>query len=561
MMKSNNMKKIYALMAATLMATATLAQTSFDRTQAAERPTLPRLAAKQTAQQSLHDLMLQNGKALQAPAKASEQADIIYDQPEGTLCHNWYGYKQGYYNFWYSAFEGENDADADDFVVADDGTVYLKNPVSFYPACTSWIKGTKAEGDTIAFEFPQRVFEETVSGTHYYYSIYRMVKNGSDWAVDESTQTVKFVFRNDSLFKAETESLMGLCSEDGSTWTSYGDYNVVVTKISESTVAPQNPAAAKEYKMAYTVDGESMEKVVKLAIEDGNAYLGAFASNQPDAWAKGRVEDGKIVFEGRTYLGVDESERCHTWFVPATITTVTLPNGYSYEDYVEAESLTFTYDAEKDSIYSDGAFIVNIGKNAISAWEAFSTPTLTPYEEHAGQPEKPVFDDYMAFTEENGYGGIRFTLSNYSTDGYYLNPSKLFYRIYFDMKEYTFTPEEYVYLTEPMTDIPYSFSDDYDFRVDGDLHTVYYYRNDFETIGVAAFYQGSDMVYPSTLVYLNVKNIGDGIDAVDADHGQILSTTYTDLCGRTVSQPAHGLYIKTTKYADGTVRSTKTAIR
>lgn len=518
------------------------------------------------SRQSLHEQM-QRVDVSPKSAKtfmSSDQTDIIYDQPAGELLHNWYGYKQGYYNFWYNPFTGENDADADDIVVADDGSVYLKNPVSFYPECKSWIKGTKAEGDTIAFEFPQKVFEEDVDGVHYYYSLYRMVKSDGDWVVDENRQTVKFVFRNDSIFKTESESMMGLCSEDGSLWTCYGDYNVIISKLADQTVAPQNPSAAKQYKMSYNIDEETVSECgVRLVVEGDDAYLSGFASNQPDAWAKGRVENENIIFDGRTYLGVDSTERCHTWFMPAKLVTVTYANGYSYDEAQEAEQITLVRDADNDGYTSDGGFAVNIGKQSVMAFEQFFKPQLSYFVEIPGQPQKPKFDDYQPYNEVDGYGGMRFTLSKYSVDGNYLNPSKLFYRIYFDnmgTNPYTFGYPEYIYLTEPMTDIPYTFSDDYDFRVSDDLHTLYYYK-DIETFGVAAFYKDGDTVYPSTLVWLNVKNINDNIKDVTGTDSEVNSITYHDLSGRQLSQPKHGLYIKTIRYADGTVVSRKVNLR
>lgn len=549
------MKQFYTLVAVSLMASVAFAQGPQTRHSSVQR---------MDSRQSLTTQLQQSGRMASKSAKvfkADALADIIYDQPEGTPLHNWYGYKQGYYNFFYNPFEGTNDGDADELVLADDGTVYLKNPVSFYPDCKSWIKGTKATGDTIAFEFPQKVFEEEVNGKHYDYCLYRMVRSGNDWAVDENTQTVKFVFRNDSLFKADTESLMGLCSEDGSTWTCYGDYNVVVTKMDETTVAPNNPAAAQTYKMDYTVEGENKTSVVKLAIEGTDAYLCGFSSNQPDAWAKGRVEsDGRIVFSGRTYLGVNEQERCHTWFVPVTVETGTLPNGYAYEDYTETSQFVLTPNASTGSYASDGAFIVNIGQNTISAWDVVVGPTLTPFTEVPGKPQKPEFVGLQPYDDVEMYGGIRFNLYPYSEEGNYLNPDKLFYRIYFDMTPYTFTPDEYSSLEASMTDIPYAFSDGYDFIVSDELHTVYYYRNDFETLGVAAFYKDGDQIYPSTMVYINVKNITEDIEGVADSHGETL-TTYYDLSGRRVSQPARGLYIVTQKGADGTVKSTKKVFR
>lgn len=485
------------------------------------------------------------------------QGEIISAQPEGTLLDNLYGYREGYYNYWYNPFKGTADGSVESIVVAQDGSIYLKNPVGYYPTDT-WIKGTPGENDTICFQFPQKVYTEVVSGKTYDYCVYRMKKSDRSYVVDEETQVVKFTFRNNTLRKTETKCFLGLCSEDGTTWTNYGDYNIVVSPIDEATVAPANPQQAQTYLMTYTDDNaDQVSRVVRVAIEGDDIYLGRFTDNQPNAWVHGTLSDGKAVFAGRTYLGVDTVEMTHTWFIPAEPSTVTNPNGYTDTGYNEQSSITFDYDATARTLATEATFIVNTGRNAISAAEAFTAPRLEPFTEVAGTPEKPVFVDYMAYGEMGNYAGIRFNLSTYSTDGHFLDPSRLFYRVYFDGEAHTFDPSEYGRLSAPMTDIPYNFSDGYDFRVSGELHTVYFYRNDLETIGVAAFYRGDDMTYPSTMVYLNLKALA-GID--DLENEENATVSYTDLTGRRISQPSHGLYLKTLTRADGT-RETRKVVR
>lgn len=564
------MKHFYLLLATALVATSATAQTLVSRHHSAQTPTELRREAHNNARRTLTEqLQLNNRKPARAPKHvATATNDIVYDQPVGTLLHNWYGYKEGWYNEggWMTT-KCTNDGDADDIVLGDDGTVWLKNPVSGYPYCKAWLKGMRAEGDTIVFELPQRVYEETYQGQHNYYSLFRCKTDGMSDAIDETTQTMKFIMRNDSLIKLDTDYTMGLYNDTGTIWSGYGDYNVVISHPDFlTTVAPQDPDAAKTYRMDYTLDGDTSAVVVRATTEGTDFYISGFAKAQPDAWAKGRVEGNKVVFDERIYLGVDTAERCHTFFEPAAFESIDW-YGQVYDEISKADAFTLNYDPDADTYTStEGGFIVNIGVaelNSGTAWEAFNKPALSPYAEVAGQPEKPYDIGYINNYDTEGYRGFSFTLSNYSIDGNYLDPSKLFYRIFINditgANPFTFEPEEYIYLTEAMTDIPYNFTDNYDFYKEGNVHHLYFYGNDIETFGVAAFYRGNDMVYPSTLVYINVKNLDDaaGIDGVTDNHGDILSTTYTDLSGRTLSQPTQGINIQTVRYADGNVTTRK----
>lgn len=487
--------------------------------------------------------------ALTLTLSAAAQTDIISATPEGTHLKNLYGQRDGYYNYYWSSFRGQTDGTIEEIVVAQDGTLYLKNPASYYLTDT-WIKGTPAGGDTISFQFPQTVYTETVSGKVYNYAIWRMVKQDRTWTVDTETQTVKFLWKDGKLQKTEQESMLGLCTEDGATWTNYGDLGITVSSLDEQPVAPARPDEARSYLLTYTDDNATETKrVVRVAIEDNDFFLGGFATNQPGAWTKGTVAaDGSVTFSGRTYLGPDTVNTVHTWFIPTT------------DGSDELASLTLTLDATTGTYTAAEGFIVNTGRGDLSAYETFTGLTLEPYVATEGQPAKPVFEGVMLYGDYGDYGGIRFTLPTQTVDGDYLDPSRMFYRIYFDGEALTLDPSEYVYLDEPMTDIPYTYDDGYDIRVSGELHTFYFYRSDLETIGVASFYRGDSMTWPSTMVYLNLKNIDAGIDAFDADR-EGATTTFTDLTGRRIEKPSHGLYLKTVRQADGTTTTRKVVVK
>lgn len=53
-------------------------------------------------------------------------------------------------------------------------------------------------------------------------------------------------------------------------------------------------------------------------------------------------------------------------------------------------------------------------------------------------------------------GGLQYSLSYYSADFNYLDPSCLYYNLYIDGEVVTFSPDDYANLTEEMTDVPYA---------------------------------------------------------------------------------------------------------
>ena len=59
-------------------------------------------------------------------------------------------------------------------------------------------------------------------------------------------------------------------------------------------------------------------------------------------------------------------------------------------------------------------------------------------------------------------------------EGNYINPDKLTYRIYLDGELHTFSPDQYVAIYEPMTDIPSTFTDNYDIYSNGNTKTIFY---------------------------------------------------------------------------------------
>lgn len=111
-----------------------------------------------------------------------------------------------------------------------------------------------------------------------------------------------------------------------------------------------------------------------------------------------------------------------------------------------------------------------------------------------------------------------------------------------------------------MTDIPYSFSDGYDFNFTGSMHNMFFYMDGVSKVGIQAMYKYNDKVYKSNLVEFEITEDGfrpTAVNGVTDDKDRVTGVSFYDLSGRRVSNPSSGIYLKTMKMADGTQKTVK----
>lgn len=205
------MNKIPTLLAASLVALAAWAQPSARVNDTKPSGNSPiRLAASKMAHNAKKtNLLIPDWKRNAAkPAKVRKAAGdgpLIMEQPEGTLFSNLYAEGQGYYPYWDFAVEADVDAALGNYVLCDNGDIYIRNAICTMPS-GAWIKGTKAADGTINVELPQKYYSQPVlddngeetEETEYFYA-WRMIKEevdvdgqeGLTMTPDETSQTIK----------------------------------------------------------------------------------------------------------------------------------------------------------------------------------------------------------------------------------------------------------------------------------------------------------------------------------------------------------------------------------
>ena len=502
------------------------------------------------------------------------ETKIINAQPAGTLYKNYYGINAGHMVFWGDVISTTIDGHACDFVVADDGAVYIKDAMQTLIS-GNWIKGQKAEGDTVVFTFPQKYYmepgmddegNETTDSTTYY--LWRMKINdaGNSMVVDSASQQIRYVLRNDSLIRIDNFRdgiVLGLATDEGE-WVGYDDFASEWGKETATTAAPPASATIEDYEMAFGSEenGDNDRRVVRVAFDGNDFYLGKISDNEPEAWAKGQIEGDKVVFNGKVYMGVDSKTGYHTYFTGMGKKKVYYPEyDFTADSLYFVDQLVFNYDRDTKTLVSESNGVVNAGKNTTYALNEYDTPTLKPWKEVAGAPKDPEITDFMPYMDDYGYGAMQIYMEKESTDGNLLNPDKLFYNIYFDGELFTFYPDEYKGIKDEMTDVPMDFTDNNDFMVSGQMHTVYFFLQGITSVGVQEVYKDGDKAYKSNLMSYTVNEDGTltGIDRniVNKGEANVKSVSYTDLSGRTISQPQHGIYLKTVKFADGSQKTVK----
>ena len=116
------------------------------------------------------------------------------------------------------------------------------------------------------------------------------------------------------------------------------------------------------------------------------------------------------------------------------------------------------------------------------------------------------------YDSEQGYGSVAFTIPVEDVDGNDLNEEDLYYQLFsrIDGKEepIVFTPEICERLTEDMTEIPYTFTDNWDFADKGTYKVVflnYNFNLNYEAIGVQSIYKGGGETNKSEIVWADVE--------------------------------------------------------
>lgn len=497
-------------------------------------------------------------------------APIIDAQPEGKLHANFYFSGESFVNM--MGYEAQLPFDGiwGKIVEAPDNkTIYINNPIGAYYS-DAWIKGERTTGDTIEVKLPQQFVHEEYDGMSNDAWLYKLVpvkveQDGETYTTfkpDSTSQTVKYVWRNDSIVLVNTtqdSKLLGMCTEEGE-WYGYGDYIQQYTVFDQQPVAPKDETKATQMSITYYDSGQMYGRVKKAVREGNDIYIAGLNENIPSGWAKGTISGNKATFSGHQYMGLDSVTASYAFFEPVSRSMVWDSEiGDSIENLTLADAITFAYDADKGTLSTDSTFVANQGYKMFNQVFTYDGATLEPWTEKAATPLAVDAStmSYMPFSEEYGYGLLAFAPSEFDADGYILDANKLYYSIYLDDDVLTIDPDEYKLFPYETTEIPFTYSDMLDFVNYAGMWQVYTFVTGIDRIGVQMIYKGGGEVRKSAITYISATDEDPSAVSNVAQTGKVAGVTYTDLSGRRVSRPGKGLFIQTTRLADGTITTSK----
>ena len=144
------------------------------------------------------------------------------------------------------------------------------------------------------------------------------------------------------------------------------------------------------------------------------------------------------------------------------------------------------------------------------------------------------------------------------TEGDYLLSTKLSYQLYVDkngvVEPYVLKTSDYEKLSEDMTVIPYTFTDEWD--IEPNAYLVYIYGDvpSWSKIGIKSIYTGGGETRESAIGWYEVDTKYTGVQHLTQDAKAVV---YYDMQGRQTTASAKGLVIRQEQMPDGSVRNVK----
>lgn len=369
--------------------------------------------------------------------------------------------------------------------------------------------------------------QQNPDGT-YDTDVYFTLENGVLKQKNQNT-----VEMNEEIF---AEELIGFTNSTGG-WIGFGDGCITIFKPEEAATSLPKDANVNEKSLDYTLL-HVRDKVLPTAAlikyaEVGDELYISNPSAKTEQWVKGAIDraNGTVTFEPQ-YLGIDPEIGFAVWFIPASydkyIEIFDDETGYGdwFRNYTKEDKLVLKYSDGKISPSEDNqAMFFSHSPEQLLMTGVFADPTIIGYKNESLKPAPVVFTKYEEYDDLWGFGVVGFAIPCMDTEGYYINPEELYYTVYPDdsTEPYLFSPDVYVDMEVPaMTDVPYNYIEDFDFKVNGVNHTVYFYH-EWNKVGIQVLQKHDGVITKSDIVY---SNSGSGIEQVSNNENVSGESTY-----------------------------------
>ena len=326
----------------------------------------------------------------------------------------------------------------------------------------------------------------------------------------------------------------GVINQDKAAKLQNAKANVTV-KAEGDIVTP--PAGAEQ--MLYNFQGHdtyiNQDKTfeVFVVIDNNDVYVKGLSEYLTDGWVKGTIADGVATFPA-AYMGIFEF-----W-------------GDAYE--LNFDGAVFTVNDDASVLTAPDGYTTSVEGEVL---DEFINVTLTKAVAEIATPATPTITE---FTEDDYGHYVKMTIPAKDVDGNDIFAALLSYQLLIDrngeQSVYEFTTDNYEFIEENMTVVPYNFTDYYDIDVAGKQVYIYGDIDEWNAIGVKSIYTvggKSRETRESEIFWYPLKPTA--ISEVSTNN--VVETNYYDMQGRKVDASATGLLIKQMRMQDGTTKAVK----
>ena len=476
------MKKITFLMIALLAAVVTFAALLGKQ---AESPfTMLNKAEIVKAQKLIPAVKAIDRKAMPKRNGVKKAEAELVTPPETATVETYYTVDGGFYVGTSSGWSDYTSSMATVNVAVDGTDMYIQGLAYWFE--DAWVKGT-IDGATVTFPSGQLL------GSDEYGDEFLV---GSD---DEETVTdIIFNYNSEEgILTAVTTYIFENGAQDALTIEeddeTYSAIYCIWYQPVFSTTEPEGPTLVEvpegievlPYVMTYVDDeGKAGSVPVKVAVDGNDVYVQGFSNFLPEAWVKGVKDGNEVTFAEMQYVG-----EYYTY-------------GSSYAFY--NGDAVFTFDAETGTYTAEGLIFGVLANKYYDGY--YVNPVLSPVVEKAAMPANP---EVIGLTSTQYGYVVEFAVPTVDTNGDGLVTDKLAFTFYTDIEgeiaQLTFTPDTHTRLTESLTEIPYGFSESYDF------YPTYIYLNelyseDWNNIGIQSIYTGGDELNTTEIQWFHIKD-------------------------------------------------------
>ena len=469
-----------------------------------------------------------------------------------------------YYNTWLGkmAFEDTraNIVFGNQFLEQEKNRVYINNLLAGNQA--GYVRGTLNEAqDTITIINGQPVGainnSETGESTAVYF-VTASVENGTatineecHFTINEDKTMIKYV-------DEEVDTYYMLVDAQGNIY-SYNFMNSYELYTGALDVVVPQDAIAEEYIFeAQNGRDENYVPVATTIYHVGDTYyLPNLCQFEPQSYVIGTLKDNVITVESNQAAG---QENNFWWLLRGAYhkaLDVSPWDSYNWKD-------SYNFYVTGDTIRLD---TIDVNSVITTFW---SLPTRENgiiekpyYVKFDRKPAIPSPIDNPRFGFSEGLTWLQFDWDFTDVDGNRLDPMCLAFEVFVEDELFTFTPEVYTTMAEPMSRIPYMYST----PESSDMMNIYGYEKttcfyfpttDFYKISIRVAYTINGVTNFSEFYdFINEEHSGINDVTTDATR-QVVETSYYDIMGHKIESPINNqICIKVQRFDDGTSTTSK----